>query len=123
MPVNHKLTLLQATRANRAAATPKPTATPIGSARVKAEPTSAAPSTSAKASKPGSSKSTGGGRDGYAVKQPVLDDDWEDELEEDTDQISKHGTVSSSVVFVANIAVISPGLLASIQVWWVFEAV
>ena len=101
MQDNYCLTWLQAARPTRAASAPKLVATPSSSIRVKAEPTSAAassaaagsagPNTSAKASKPGSSKRTGGGRDGYAVAQDVLDDDWEDNLEDETDQLGKHG--------------------------------
>lgn len=100
MQGSYQLTVLQAARSTRAAAAPKPAATPSSTTRVKAEPTSgaagpaaagsAAPSTSAKASKPGSSKRVGGGRDGYAVVQDVLEDDWEDDLEDDADQLSKH---------------------------------
>ncbi|KAL3138929.1 hypothetical protein ABBQ32_14197 [Trebouxia sp. C0010 RCD-2024] len=93
----------QAARSTRAASAPKPAATPSSTARVKAEPASgaagaaaagsAAPSTSTKASelgasKPSSTKRVGGGRDGYAVVQDVLDDDWEDKLEDDGDQLS-----------------------------------
>lgn len=108
MQASHQLTLLQAARSTRAASAPKPAATPSSTARVKAEPASgaagaaaagsAAPSTSTKASelgasKPSSTKRVGGGRDGYAVVQDVLDDDWEDKLEDDGDQLSKHGTL------------------------------
>lgn len=87
---------LQATRAAKAAAAaPTRAATPTRSVRVKPEPGSAAagfavPSTQAKSKEPGTSKRTGGGRDGYAVRQSVLDDDWEEELEDEADPLSKH---------------------------------
>lgn len=48
------------------------------------------PSAQAKSKEPGTSKRTGGGRDGYAVRQSVLDDDWEEELEDEADPLSKH---------------------------------
>ena len=100
--------LLQATKAAKAAAAaPTRTATPTGSVHVKPEPGSAAagakaaagcaaPSTQARSREPGSSKRTGGGRDGYAVRQSVLDDDWEEELEDETDQLSKHAHLATS---------------------------
>ena len=88
---------LQATRAAKAAAAaPTRAATPTRSVRVKPEPGSAAaagsavPSAQAKSKEPGTSKRTGGGRDGYAVRQSVLDDDWEEELEDEADPLSKH---------------------------------
>ena len=99
------IVLLQATRAAKAAAAaPARAATPIGTVRVKPEPGSAAaeatagaagfaaPSTQARSREPGTSKHTGGGRDGYAVRQSILDDDWEEDLEDETDQLSKHAT-------------------------------
>ena len=93
--------LLQATRAAKAAAAAPPTRAATPSARVKPEPGpaaaaaalgSAAPSTKARSREPDTSKRTGGGRDGYAVRQSVLDDDWEEEVEDETDQLSKHAT-------------------------------
>ena len=81
-----------------------PGATPsVSHPRVKPEPGSAAaaaegaPSTSGRHKDPGSSKRTGGGRDGYAVRQIVLDDDWEDELEDETEQISKFSFQSMEI--------------------------
>jgi len=68
------------------------------SARVKPEPGTASaaaaaggpPSTGARQREPGSkSKRTGGSRDGYAVRQSVLDDDWEDELEDEAEDLSE----------------------------------
>ena len=80
-------------RSNKAASSSLPAITPSASGvRVKPEPgtaaaaAAAASSSGAKQKEPGSkAKRTGGGRDGYAVKQTVLDDDWEDEFEEEAD--------------------------------------
>ena len=103
--------LLQATRAAKAAAAaPTRAATPTGAVRVKPEPGSAAagataaagsaaPSTQARSREPGTSKRTGGGRDGYAVRQSVLDDDWEEDLEDETDQLSKHYSSCNTLSF------------------------
>ncbi len=69
------------------------------SARVKPEPGTASaaaaaggpPSTGARQREPGSkSKRTGGSRDGYAVRQSVLDDDWEEELEDEAEDLSEY---------------------------------
>ena len=83
--------VLQAMRSNKAASSSMPAITPSASGvRVKPEPgtaaAAAASSSGAKQKEPSSkAKRTGGGRDGYAVKQTVLDDDWEDEFEEEAD--------------------------------------
>ena len=93
-PDSQCVVLLQPTRAAKAAAASVPAATPAGGrVRVKPEPGSAAtqeaPSTSARTREPREPKHAGGGRDGYAVRQNLLDDDWEEDLEDETDQLSE----------------------------------
>ncbi len=90
---------MQSTRAGKAASSSMPAVTPgPSSARVKPEPGTASaaaaaggpPSTGARPREPGSkSKRTGGSRDGYAVRQSVLDDDWEEELEDEAEDLSE----------------------------------
>ena len=90
---------MQSTRAGKTASSSMPAVTPgPSSARVKPEPGTASaaaeaggpPSTGARQREPGSkSKRTGGSRDGYAVRQSVLDDDWEDELEDEAEDLSE----------------------------------
>ena len=81
-------------RSNKAASSSLPAITPSASGvRVKPEPGTAAAAAAAAGSSSGAkqkepsskAKRTGGGRDGYAVIQTVLDDDWEDEFEEEAD--------------------------------------
>lgn len=92
--------MLQVTRAAKTAPSSLAAVTPsAAAARVKPEPGTAA--AAAAAGEPSSSgagqkmeprskgKKTGGGRDGYAVRQSVLDDDWEDELEDEAEDLSK----------------------------------
>lgn len=91
---------MQSTRAGKAASSSMPAVTPgPSSARVKPEPGTASasgaaggpPSTGARQREPGSkSKRTGGSRDGYAVRQSVLDDDWEEELEDEAEDLSEY---------------------------------
>lgn len=91
--------MLQVTRATKTAPSSLAAVTPgAAAARVKPEPGTAAaiaaagePSSSGAGQKEPRSKGkkTGGGRDGYAVRQSVLDDDWEDELEDEAEDLSK----------------------------------
>ena len=87
---------MQSTRAGKAASSSMPAVTPAPtSARVKPEPGTGSeagpPSTGARQREPGSkSRKTGGSRDGYAVRQSVLDDDWEDELEDEAEDLSEY---------------------------------
>lgn len=90
---------MQSTRAGKAASSSMPAVTPgPSSGPVKPEPGTASaaaaaggpPSTGARQRELGSkSKRTGGSRDGYAVRQSVLDDDWEEELEEEAEDLSE----------------------------------
>ena len=86
------LSLVQATRSTPIASSSLPSVTPSAcGVRVKPEPGTAAASSEGTRQKDPNSKGkrTGGGRDGYAVKQTVLDDDWEDELEEVGDDLGE----------------------------------
>ncbi|DBA83686.1 TPA: hypothetical protein ACH3X1_016793 [Trebouxia sp. C0004] len=97
----------RSTRAGKAASSSEPAVTPApSSARVKPEPGTASaaaaaggpPSTGARQRELGSkSKRTGGSRDGYAVRQIVLDDDWEEELEDEAEDLSGAGSCPQMV--------------------------
>lgn len=74
-----------------------------GTAAAAAAGSGAPASTGASQRDPGSrGKRTGGGRDWYAVRQSVLNDDWEDELEDEAEQLSKCTSETPSTTILQN---------------------